>query len=167
MNPQALSPTVAAATPQRSLIVNALPLTLAQTPLAPGLHQILIENGRIKAIGVDLGVTDAQTLDAEGGIVMPGMIDTHRHAWQSILRAQLGDGTLYDYMAKLRYGYAPHFSAADAELGNYAGAMDALNAGVTTIVDHAHLVATPQHADALLAGLENSGIGARAIASSS
>lgn len=143
---------------QRTLIINALPLTLAKAPLAPGVHQILIENGRIAAIGVDLGVGDAQTIDAEGGIVMPGMIDTHRHTWQSILRAQLGDGTLYDYMAKLRYGYAPHFSAADAELGNYAGAMDALNAGVTAVVDHSHLIATPQHADALVTGLENSAI---------
>lgn len=143
---------------QRTLITNAIPLTLARDSLAPGLHQILIENGRISAIGPDLGVTDVPTIDAEGGIVMPGMIDTHRHTWQSILRAQLGDGTLYDYMAKLRFGFAPHFTAEDAELGNYAGAMDALNSGVTTVVDHSHLVATPEHADALLRGLETAGI---------
>lgn len=143
---------------QRTLITNAIPLTLAKTSLAPGLQQILVENGRIAAIGMDLGVTDVPTIDADGGIVMPGMIDTHRHTWQSILRAQLGDGTLYDYMAKLRYGYAPHFTATDAELGNYAGAMDALNSGVTTVVDHSHLVATPQHADALVTGLEKAGI---------
>lgn len=142
---------------QRTLIVNALPVTLAQT-LPPGLHQLLIENGRITAIGPDLGVTDASIIDAQGGIVMPGMIDTHRHTWQSLLRAQLADGTLYDYMAKLRYGFAPHFSAEDAQLGNFAGALDALNSGVTTVVDHAHLISTPDHADALLNGLETSGI---------
>lgn len=89
---------------------------------------------------------------------MPGMVDTHRHTWQSLLRATLADGTLYDYMALVRYGYAPHFTAADAELGNYAGALDALNAGVTTVVDNAHLAASPDHADALLTGLENAGI---------
>ena len=144
--------------PQRTLIVNALPVTLANAPLAPGLHQILVENGRIAAIAPNLGVTDAQIIDAQGNIVMPGMIDTHRHTWQSLLRAQLADGTLYDYMAKLRYGFAPHFSALDAELGNYAGALDALNSGVTTVVDHAHLIATPEHADALLTGLEATGI---------
>lgn len=142
---------------QRTLIINALPITLAQT-LPPGLYQILIENGRIAAIGSDLGVTDAAIINAQGGIVMPGMIDTHRHTWQSLLRAQLADGTLYDYMAKLRYGFAPHFSAEDAQLGNFAGALDALNAGVTTVVDHSHLIATPEHADALLDGLESSGI---------
>lgn len=143
--------------PRRTLITNANLLTLAE-PAPPGLNQLLVEDGRIAAIGQDLGVADAEVIDARSGIVMPGMVDTHRHTWQSILRAALADGTLYDYMALVRYGYAPHFTAADAELGNYAGALDALNAGVTTVVDHAHLVATPDHADALLTGLENAGI---------
>lgn len=89
---------------------------------------------------------------------MPGMIDSHRYVWQSLLRAQLADGTLYDYMAKLRYGFAPQFTAADAELGNYAGALDALNSGITTVVDHSHLIATPDHADALVSGLQAAGI---------
>ena len=142
---------------QRTLITNANLLTMAE-PASPGLNQLLVEDGRIAAIGRDLGVTDAEVIDAHGGIVMPGMVDTHRHTWQSLLRAALADGTLYDYMALVRYGYAPHFTAQDAELGNYAGALDALNAGVTTVVDHAHLVLTPDHADALLSGLENTGI---------
>ncbi|OIJ26374.1 amidohydrolase family protein [Nocardioides luteus] len=142
---------------RRVLITNANLLTVAE-PAPPGLNQLLVEDGRIAAIGQDLGVTDAEVIDARAGIVMPGMVDTHRHTWQSLLRATLADGTLYDYMALVRYGYAPHFTAGDAELGNYAGALDALNAGVTTVVDNAHLVATPDHADALLTGLEKAGI---------
>jgi 5-methylthioadenosine/S-adenosylhomocysteine deaminase len=141
----------------RTLIINANLLTLAE-PAPPGLNQLLVEGGRIAAIGQDLGVSDAEVIDARGGIVMPGMVDTHRHLWQSILRAAMADGTLYDYIAVVRYGYAPHFTTGDAELSNYAGALDALNAGVTTVVDHSHLVATPDHADALLTGLENAGI---------
>lgn len=145
--------------PRDTLFINARLLTLSTVPPAPDLQQVLIKDGRIAAIGRDLGVTaDVQTIDAQGGIVMPGMIDTHRHVWQSLLRAQLGDGSLYDYMAQLRYGFAPHFSAEDAELGNYTGALDALNSGVTTVVDHSHVIATPDHADALLSGLESTGI---------
>ncbi len=149
---------VAATLPERTIITNANLLTLADTPLEPGPQQVLIEDCRIAAIGTDVGVTDARTIDAQGGILMPGMVDAHRHVWQSVLRATLADGTLYDYMAKVRYGFAPHFTAEDAELGNYAGAIDALNSGITTVVDHAHMVATPDHADALLTGLENAGI---------
>jgi cytosine/adenosine deaminase-related metal-dependent hydrolase len=142
---------------RRTLITNAHLVTLAE-PAPPGLNQLLVEDGRIAAIGQDLGVTDAESVDARGGIVMPGMVDTHRHTWQSVLRATLADGTLFDYMARVRYALAPNFTVDDAELGNYAGALDALNAGVTTVVDHAHLVATPDHADALLTGLERAAI---------
>lgn len=144
--------------PARILIINARLLTMCDRAQPTGLSQVLVENGRIVAIGADLSVSDAQTIDAKKGIVMPGMIDTHRHVWQSLLRAQLGDGSLYDYMAKLRYGFAPHFSADDAQLGNFAGALDALNAGITTVVDHSHVIATPDHADALLDGLQSAGI---------
>lgn len=141
----------------KMLITNARLLTMTGAP-HDGSSQVLVEGGRISAIGTSLDVVDAEVFDARGGIVMPGMVDTHRHTWQSILRATLGDGTLYDYMAQVRYGFAPHFTAEDAQLANYAGALEALNAGVTTVVDHAHLVATPDHADALLTGLEHTGI---------
>ena len=143
---------------ERTLVVNANLLTMADAPLEPGPQQVLIERGRVAAIGQDLNLSDVPTIDARGGIVMPGMIDAHRHVWQSLLRATLADGTLYDYMARVRYGFARHFTAEDAELSNLAGGLDALNSGVTTVVDHSHLIATPDHADALLTGLEDAGI---------
>ncbi|MDY8137473.1 amidohydrolase family protein [Aquimarina sp. 2201CG5-10] len=143
---------------QRNLIKNANLITMAENQPIAGLNQILIENGRIAAIDKDLGISDTPVIDAQGAIVMPGMVDTHRHVWQSLLRAQLGDGSLFDYMAKIRFGFAPQFTAEEAKLGNYVGALDALNSGVTTVVDHAHLISTPDHADALLSGLESAGI---------
>lgn len=144
---------------EQTLIVNACLLAMDSVPPKPGLLQVLIEDGKIAAVGQNLAASSSiPVIDAGGGIVMPGLIDTHRHVWQSLLRAQLADGSLYDYMAKLRYGFAPHFSASDAELGNFAGALDALNSGITTVVDHSHIIATPDHADALVAGLEAAGI---------
>lgn len=144
---------------EQTLIVNACLLAMDGAPPASGLLQVLVEDGKIAGIGRDLAASASiPVIDAEGGIVMPGLIDTHRHVWQSLLRAQLADGSLYDYMAKLRYGFAPQFSAQDAELGNFAGALDALNSGVTTVVDHSHIIATPDHADALVTGLESAGI---------
>lgn len=144
---------------EQTLIVNAHLIAMDGAPPAPGLVQILIGDGRIVDIGQNLAASSSiPIIDADGGIVMPGMIDTHRHTWQSLLRAQLADGSLYDYMATLRYGLAPQISAADAELGNFAGAVDALNSGITTVIDHSHVIATPDHADALVTGLESAGI---------
>ena len=47
---------------------------------------LLIEDGRIAAVGPHLDVTDAEVLDAAGMIVVPGFVDTHRHTWQAPLR---------------------------------------------------------------------------------
>lgn len=45
---------------------------------------VLIEDGVIRAVGQHLHTCDpdAETIDARGRLVMPGMIDTHRHVWQ-------------------------------------------------------------------------------------
>ena len=42
--------------------------------------------------------------------------------------------------------------------GNYVGALEALDAGVTTILDFSHCNNTPEHADAALQGLRDAGI---------
>ena len=45
---------------------------------------VLVTGDRIEAVGPNLQAPDgARVIDATGGIVMPGMIDTHRHMWQT------------------------------------------------------------------------------------
>ncbi len=58
---------------------------------------VLIEGTKIAAVGPDLGVTDAEVIDASNMIVMPGLIDTHRHLWEGILRNISADGILGNY----------------------------------------------------------------------
>jgi cytosine/adenosine deaminase-related metal-dependent hydrolase len=45
--------------------------------------------------------------------------------------------------------------------GNLAGALECLNAGITTLVDWSHINNTPEHPDAAIQGLAESGIRAR------
>ena len=48
---------------------------------------VLVVDDRIAAVGRALDVPEGtQEIDASGGIVMPGMIDTHRHMWQTAMR---------------------------------------------------------------------------------
>ena len=47
---------------------------------------VLIDAGRIVAVGKNLDATSAQVVDASGLIVLPGFVDSHRHLWQSSLR---------------------------------------------------------------------------------
>src|SRR2546429_8152302 len=56
---------------------------------------VLVTGDRIAAVGPRLEAPDgALEIDASGGIVMPGVIDTHRHMWQTAMRAYGADWTL-------------------------------------------------------------------------
>ena len=119
---------------------------------------ILIEGERIAAVASAIEVPDAERIDAAGMIVLPGFVDTHRHTWQTQLRAVAADWSLFDYVGQMRNTYAAFYTPEDAWLGNHAGALEAIDAGVTTLVDHCHILNSPQHADEALRGLQESGI---------
>ena len=119
---------------------------------------VLIEDGAIAAVGERLEVGDAEVLDVAGHVVMPGFVDTHRHTWQSPFRGVCADWTLEDYFRGIRMSISPNCSAQDVYAGNLLGALEALEAGVTTILDFSHCNNTPEHADAALQGLRDAGI---------
>jgi cytosine/adenosine deaminase-related metal-dependent hydrolase len=118
---------------------------------------ILVDGRTIVAIAPDMAV-EAEIIDARGSIVMPGFVDTHRHVWQTQLRTLATDWSLFDYLVEMRYVYSTFYTAEDAYLGNLVGALEALDAGVTTLVDHCHIVNTPEHADDAARGLQDAGI---------
>ena len=59
---------------------------------------VLVVGERIAAVGPNLAVPEGTAeIDAAGGIVMPGMVDTHRHMWQTAMRGYGADWTLTQY----------------------------------------------------------------------
>jgi 5-methylthioadenosine/S-adenosylhomocysteine deaminase len=92
------------------IIRNGLVLTMddAHTVL-PGAD-VLVVDGRIAGIGHGLAAPDdAEQIDATGGIVMPGMIDTHRHLWQTAMRGYGADWTLTQYFVWYYLEHGKHF----------------------------------------------------------
>lgn len=120
---------------------------------------VLIEDGFIKAVGRNLESSSAHAvIDGTNAIVSPGFIDTHRHTWQTQLRAIGADYVLSDYILNLRQIYGASYTTHDAYLGNYCGALDSIDNGITYLIDHSHIVNTPEHADAALKGLRDANI---------
>jgi 5-methylthioadenosine/S-adenosylhomocysteine deaminase len=116
---------------------------------------VLVEGERISAVGADLPVPEgALVIDCSGGIVMPGMIDTHRHMWQTAMRGYGADWTLSQYFVFYYLKWGRVFRPEDVYAGNLLSAIDAIDAGVTTTVDWSHGLRTVEHADAAADALE-------------
>jgi len=116
---------------------------------------VLVTGDRIAAVGTGLAApADALEIDAAGGIVMPGMIDTHRHLWQTAMRGYGADWTLTQYFVWYYLEWGKVFRPEDIYAGNLLGGLEALDAGVTTTVDWSHGLRTTDHADAAVDALE-------------
>ncbi|WP_037365757.1 amidohydrolase family protein [Amycolatopsis orientalis] len=114
---------------------------------------VLIEDGRIAAVGPAIDA-DAEIVDATGKIVLPGFVDTHRHTWQTAFRGLGADWTFDEYRAAMHGTLRPHYRPEDVYLGNLLGRLEALNSGVTTMLDWFHCSDRPENADAAIDALQ-------------
>ncbi|MGW0832086.1 hypothetical protein [Streptomyces prunicolor] len=120
---------------------------------------VLIRDGRIAAVGRTVEhAPDVTRVDARGRLVIPGMVDTHRHVWQGALGGSTGDVSLLGYVTRVIQGIAPGYTEDDIYIGTLWGALQALSAGVTTVADWAHNLGGPGHADANVRALHDSGV---------
>ena len=150
---QATSDEVAAAA--GVVLRNGLVLTMddARTVIAGG--DVLVVGTDIVAVGTGLEVPEGTVeVDATGGILMPGMVDTHRHMWQTAMRGYGADWTLTQYFVWNYLEHGRKFRPQDYYAGNLLSAIEAVDAGVTTSVDWSHGLATIDHAEAAVDALE-------------
>jgi len=124
---------------------------------APRRADVLVDDGVIVEIAPHI-TADADRVDATDCIVMPGFVDTHRHVWQTQLRGVTHEWSLKDYIRSVRFQSATHYQPDDMYVGNYLGMLEAINAGVTSVLDFCHCINTPEHAEEALRGTRDSGI---------
>jgi 5-methylthioadenosine/S-adenosylhomocysteine deaminase len=137
---------------------------------------VVVEGSKIVAVGPGLGEgVGGEVIDATGRIVMPGFIDTHHHQFETALRGFLADGVLindgdgapgpngslgegnYAYFEQILLGFAPIYRPQDVYINELFGALSQLDDGVTTVHDVSQIHHTPQHSDAAIQALFDSG----------
>jgi cytosine/adenosine deaminase-related metal-dependent hydrolase len=129
---------------------------------------VLIEGKQIVAIGPNLHVGGAAEIDARGCIVMPGFVDTHHHQFETVLRSFLADGILINdqsntpsgnltYYEYILLKFAPVYRPEDVYINELFGALSQLDDGVTTVHDVSQIHHTPEHSDAAIQALFDSG----------
>jgi 5-methylthioadenosine/S-adenosylhomocysteine deaminase len=126
---------------------------LSLHPRTGNHHQadVLVEDDKIAEIGPGVRARDAEVIDARNAIVMPGFVDTHRHAWQSLHRG-LGDA---DGPATQ---HAAHYSPDDVYAATLVGLLGAAEAGITSMVHWFELGADDRLVAAALEAHADSGL---------
>jgi 5-methylthioadenosine/S-adenosylhomocysteine deaminase len=114
---------------------------------------VLIEGDRIAAVAPAVEAGDADVLDASECIIIPGFIDSHRHTWETVIRGIAPDVSLGGYFEIVLDQLAPAYRPDDVYAGNYLGSLEAIDAGVTTLLDWSHINNTPEHADEAIRAL--------------
>ena len=119
-----------------------------------------IKNGEILAVGRDIQAPAAQVLDGRGMIALPGLVETHWHMWNTLLRSMAIEQQKFGYFptsAQLGAFYAPK----DMYHGTRLAAAEAINSGITFVHDWCHNPRTPEHARENIRALQESGIRSR------
>jgi 5-methylthioadenosine/S-adenosylhomocysteine deaminase len=119
---------------------------------------LLLDGGKIIAVGRNLGSWAVIEIDGRGMIAMPGFINGHIHLWQTALRGVAADWTVDQYFGALIGQLVGRYTPDDVFIGNLVGALDQINSGVTTLFDWCHIVNTPAHADAAVDALKEARI---------
>lgn len=120
---------------------------------------LLIRDDRIAAVAPRLPVPpDAVVIEAGGTILIPGLIDGHRHCWQNSLRRLAPDANIDDYFSLTHGGVALHCRPDDMYAGNLVSLYGALDSGVTTVLDFSHNSRSRDHSDAVLTSYAETGI---------
>ena len=125
---------------------------------------VLVTGGRIAAVGTGLGAGGARELDARGMIVAPGLVNTHWHMWNTLLRSMSGgapgeDGPAGYFPVTARLGRA--FTSDDVYQGTLLACAEAISSGITTVHDWCHNIRGPGYAEAGLRALAEAGLRAR------
>jgi cytosine/adenosine deaminase-related metal-dependent hydrolase len=103
---------------------------------------LFISDGFIDQVGpsAELPATADEVLDASGLLVLPGLINTHHHLYQTLTRALPGvqDAGLFDWLRTL-YPIWARMTPEDVDLATRTGLLELAHSGCTTAFDHQYL----------------------------
>jgi cytosine/adenosine deaminase-related metal-dependent hydrolase len=143
----------------RTLFKGGTIVTMDQNVANLPIGDVLIDSGRIAAVGQSLAADGADVIDAAGCIVMPGLVDAHHHMWLGVMRRLMPDvDDLFAYIDVVAETLGAHYRPRDMYLSTKLTAVASLDAGITTIIDACHSSRSPEHTDAALDALDDSGI---------
>src|SRR3954465_2791263 len=112
----------------------------SNTILRPGA--IAVSGQQIVAVGSPAALSRAfapkKRIDAPACWVFPGLINTHNHLWQTMLKGLGDDMGLIDWIRTLLVPTMPLIDDEMGYLGSALGALESARSGCTTMLDFMH-----------------------------
>ena len=132
--------------PARGNIVIRNAYVMTMEPGTPDIKDgdVHVKDGVIVAVGQKLNTPGATTINGAGMIVLPGLVETHWHMWNTLLRSMSGEKPEFGYFrttAALGQKYEP----ADMYQGTRLAAAEAINGGITFVHDWCHNIRGPEY----------------------
>jgi cytosine/adenosine deaminase-related metal-dependent hydrolase len=127
---------------------------------------VLIRGSRIIEVAASIDAPGAAVIDASGMVVMPGFIDTHHHQFETALRSLLADAILVNdgrpesganYYEWILQKFSVLYRPQDVYISELFGGLSQIDAGVTTVMDVSQIHHSPEHSDAAIAALRDTG----------
>ncbi|KMZ11617.1 hypothetical protein BHUM_05847c [Candidatus Burkholderia humilis] len=146
--------------PESLLIRNATVLSMDSTVGDHAQADVLIRAGKIVAVGANIDAHDTAMLDARGMIALPGLINRHWHMWNSLARsyAPTASGTRFFQAIKT---LSAAFRPQDNHLAVRCAFAEAISGDITHVMNWAHNIRSPEHAEAELHAMRESGASGR------
>ena len=123
---------------------------------------IAIRGGAIEALGprheLEGRFEARRTLNADGQIVFPGLVDTHTHLYQTLLKGLGDDLPLMEWLDACTLPSIPHLTTRMCYVAAALGCIESLRSGCTTLFDY--MVDHPDTTvyDAILKAFDDVGI---------
>jgi cytosine/adenosine deaminase-related metal-dependent hydrolase len=143
---------------------------------------VLVDGKLISQIAPNISVADAEVIDCAGTIVMPGFITTHHHQYETLQRSIIADGLLAGAWPLESYGSVVQniwtagripdpakpgsfiwdlgrvpYDPEDCYISELVACLSQISEGVTCGTDTSQANHTPEHTDAMIKGLMDSG----------
>jgi cytosine/adenosine deaminase-related metal-dependent hydrolase len=119
-----------------------------------------IKNGEIMAVGKAIEAPGATAIDGRRMIVLPGLVETHWHMWNTLLRSFGGEKPDQGYFPTA-VAFGKVMTPEDMYSGTRLAAAEALNCGMTTVHSYCHNLRSRAHAEADIRAIKEAGLRAR------
>src|SRR5882757_1839266 len=148
--------------PVRGNIVIRNAYVMTMEPATPDIKDgdVHVKDGVIVAVGQKLSAPGATTINGAGMIVLPGLVETHWHMWNTLLRSMSGEKPELGYF-RTTAALGQKFEPGDMYQGTRLATAEAINSGITFVHDWCHNIRSPEYADQDLRALRDSGLRAR------